>query len=191
MCAQSWDGNPRAMARLSFLRRLTKFQTLFSEMVGPLWGAGAEIEPFFAAVFANELCDLLPEEHLLAARERSVEEFERAVLRSSWAVYLALHLGYCDLGFLNSIRAQMFALSLRGEKVPAIGRAGEVQELVEIVWRSLSEDAVGMVKGTVFTSQSSRAAQKMKSRLERVKSEMIRQDQPAATIFGARGFVSA
>ena len=39
-------------------------------MIGPLWAPGLVIEPFFAAVFANELCELLPPEKLRAARDQ-------------------------------------------------------------------------------------------------------------------------
>jgi hypothetical protein len=72
-------------------------------IVGPLWSSQAKVEPFFVAAFVNELCELLPAESLTTARDRSFDLYENAVLGSSWAVFLALHLGYVDLAFLNRL----------------------------------------------------------------------------------------
>jgi hypothetical protein len=157
-------------------------------MIGPLWGAGLEIEPFFAAVFVNELCDLLSAEVLFAAREKGVQVFEQAVLRSSWAVFLALHLGYCDLAFLNAIRLRIFAEELGQKNPPANGRTGDVQELVEIVGLSLSEDALKRVRGESFALHESRTARKMSGRLERVRAQLVSEEDLSPTIFGPGGF---
>ena len=43
-----------------------------AEMMAPLWGKNFRIEPFFACVFANEFCSLLPGEELMAAREKDL-----------------------------------------------------------------------------------------------------------------------
>jgi hypothetical protein len=158
-------------------------------MIGPLWGAGLVIEPFFAAVFANELCELLPPEKLRLARDQDVLGYERAVLRSGWAVFLALHLGYCDLPFLNQLQQRVFDASFTGVHLPSIGRAADVDELLELVWASMGPEAARAVKGDVFSNNAGRSAQKVAKRLERVVSEaMILDAQPVPTIFGERGF---
>lgn len=158
-------------------------------MIGPLWGAGLVIEPFFATVFANELCELLPPEKLRFARDKDVLGYERAVLRSGWAVFLALHLGYCDLPFLNHLQQQVFDSSFTGVDIPSIGRAADVDELLELVWASMITDPAHAVKGDIFTKNPSRSAQKVARRLERVLGDaMIPAAQPVPTIFGERGF---
>lgn len=158
-------------------------------MIGPLWGAGLVIEPFFAAVFSNELCELLPPEKLRLARDQDVVAYERAVLRSGWAVFLALHLGYCDLPFINQLQQRVFDASFIGVGIPSIGRAADVDELLELVWASMGPDAATAVKGEVFTQHPGRAAQKVARRLARIQDEaMILETQPVPTIYGERGF---
>ncbi|MGK5082626.1 hypothetical protein WDW37_04910 [Bdellovibrionota bacterium FG-1] len=155
-------------------------------MLGPLWGEGEVIEPFFAAIFANELCEPLPQEVLKKARDRDVLAYEQGLLRSGWAVFLALHLGYCNWEFLNAIRTRVFEESLSR---PAMPRSqGEVDELVEIVFASLQADPRAAIQGELFARHSGRAAQKLTTRLQRVQG-MIATAQPVATIFGERGFV--
>jgi hypothetical protein len=159
-------------------------------MLGPLWGAGLVIEPFFAAVFANELCDLLPVEKLRVARDEDVVRYERAVLRSGWAVFLALHLGYCDLPFLNQLQQRVFDASFTGVGIPAVGRAADVDELLEIAWASMGADATVAVRGEVFASHPGRSAQKIARRLTRIQDEaMILETQPVPSIRGEKGFV--
>src|SRR5690606_18653479 len=73
-------------------------------LIGPLWGDGSGIDPFFVSAFAEELCGPIPGERLVAMRERSVERFEEAVFSSSFSVFIALHLGYTELEFLKDLR---------------------------------------------------------------------------------------
>jgi hypothetical protein len=158
-------------------------------LIGPLWAAGAVIEPFFVAVFVNELCDLLPEELLHIARDRDVDEYERAILRSSWAVFLALHLGYCDLTFLNTIRLRVFKSSITGVMKATAGHLSEVDELVAFAWDTLGDNAAALVPGDIFAESPSRAAMKLTARLQRIRTEsMIREQDPVPTIYGERGF---
>src|SRR3712207_6008263 len=56
------------------------------------------------ALFAQELCSALGPELLRDARDRSVSHYLRAQFSSAWAVFLAIHLGYGDLGCLNGLR---------------------------------------------------------------------------------------
>ena len=156
-------------------------------MIGPLWGFGEVIEPFFASVFTNELCRPLPPKLLVASREYSVPVYEDALLRSGWAVFLALHLGYCDLPFLMRLRLRVFRSSMRQQIPDPTRRMSEVDELVEIVSTSLCDDPRRPVTGELFSSHPSRVAQKMSGKLQRIKS-MIPEGQEAASIFGEGGF---
>jgi hypothetical protein len=158
-------------------------------MIGPLWGSGLVLEPFFAAVFSNELCDLLPPEKLKLARDQDYASYERSILRSGWAVFLALHLGYCDLPFLNRLQQRVFDASFTGVGIPSVGQAADVDELLEIVWESMGPNASAAVRGDVFSKSSSRSAQKVARRLERIVTEaMVLEDQPVPSIYGAKGF---
>jgi len=111
------------------------------------------------------------------------------VLRSGWAVFLALHLGYCDLPFLNQLQQRVFDASFTGIGIPSVGRAADVDELLEVVWASMGPDAAAAVKGEVFAGHPGRSAQKVAQRLQRVLHEaMIHEAEPVPTIYGERGF---
>ncbi len=159
-------------------------------ILGPLWGGAVAIEPFFAAVFANELCHLLPGESLRQARDRDVLVYERAIFRSSWAVFLALHLGFCELEFLNRLRLRIFDDTIQNRSSAA--QWSEVDELVAIACDSLDGlQAVNakQLTGAFFSTRGERVCQKITSRLERVKASLAPKDAPVPTIYGERGFV--
>lgn len=181
------------------------------KILGGLWtpsavadSSGAHsigLEPFFIAVFANELCETLPGEMIRAARDADVAKFELAVFRSSWAVFLALHLGYLEMGFLNALRYRVFTENIGAASVTAESKESfrsEVDELVALANESLDNAEVRMIRESLVTGggaapgtnprSSGRIAQKLTTRLERVKSQMLRTDQPLATIFGPKGF---
>ena len=77
-------------------------------LLAPLWGSKPHIDPYFVCVFVNELCDLIPGSKLQPLRDNNVVLYEKAILISSWVVFVALHLGHCDLGFLNRLRTSVF-----------------------------------------------------------------------------------
>lgn len=77
-------------------------------MMAPLWGKKFRIEPFFACVFANEFCSLLPGEELMAAREKDLATLERAIILSAWMVFFSLHTGAADQNYLDHLRLASF-----------------------------------------------------------------------------------
>ncbi|MCM2322573.1 MAG: hypothetical protein NDJ90_04865 [Oligoflexia bacterium] len=157
-------------------------------LLGPLWGRDTQIEPFFLAVFANELCELLPGELLTEVREQSVETYESAMLLSSWAVFLALHIGHCDLGFLNALRVRVFTEAAYGAGEQR--RFAPVDEVISAARRSLpAESRLAPLRADGFVGQTDRVSQKMLSRLRRVIQDLLRPERPVATIFGPGGFV--
>ncbi|MCM2277116.1 MAG: hypothetical protein NDJ89_03495 [Oligoflexia bacterium] len=159
-------------------------------LIGPLWGKDTQIEPFFLAVFVNELCELLPSELLSEVREQSVEGYENALLLSSWTVFLALHLGYCDLAFLNALRLRVFRSSASGEDEP--GAFAPLDEVIGLARATFSlENRLSPFRADVFVGRRDRASLKMVSRLRRVIGSLLRPDAPVATIFGPGGFVDA
>lgn len=160
-------------------------------LVGPLWGDGLRIEPFFVSVFVNELCDVLPGELLRTARDKNVEAYERGVFRSAWGVFLALHLGFCDLGYLNRLRLRIFEREVTGHDSTGFAgtHRGETDELIDVVTKTLVGPKQAILNGTVFASLPGRLSQKLTARLERVKAQLMAKNAPLPTIHGPGGFL--
>lgn len=146
-------------------------------LLGPLWSKSLKVEPFFVAVFTNEICDLLPGDLLISAREKDVRLYERAIFASSWSVFLALMLGYCDRGFLNGIRRKVFDHAIE-QTAPAA--PGEIEELIRV---SLGDPLDEIARGRTWV------VQKINSRLKRVQSQFARPESELPTIYGEKGFV--
>jgi hypothetical protein len=159
--------------------------------IGPVWwdhaGSGPGVEPFLITLFINELCEPLSPEMLHEARDKGVESFERALFRSAWAVFLALHLGYTDLGFIERLRIRVFeenALRMR-----SVVHQGEVDELIAVASVSLKSTRLRIIKGDFFDRRPERVSQKLASRLERVRDGLMSTGSGAPTIYGRKGFV--
>lgn len=167
-------------------------------VMGPLWGTRGEtgtgedleIEPFFVAVFANELCDLLPGESLQAARDASIDNYELAIFRSSWAVWLALTLGWCDLAFLSALRKRVFDAVAMGQALTGAPTdpAVEVDELIACAEKSIKEAKTRALFASDFEQAPTRAAQKLAFRLRRIRKEFSQPIENLPTIYGERGF---
>jgi hypothetical protein len=159
--------------------------------IGPLWWRYTSdkpgIEPFMAAVFANELCDLIPGEKLLKAREESIENFDKALLRSGWVVFLALHLGYSDLDFLNELRFRVFEENIKGD--PELVPENEVDELIAFSYVTFKNIHVRLIKGDLFGKIPGAVAQKISNRIDRIRLEFLSKGRHAPTIYGERGFI--
>ena len=158
------------------------------QVVGTLWGRGVVIEPFFAAIFAHELCAPLSPALALSIHDRNTVSYENALLRSGLAVFLAVHLGYCDLDFLKRLRNQVFQNGLQPQSVQLRGIASEVDDLATLVYDFTLKDPRKAIRGGMFGTAMGRASAKMAARLQRVR-RMVDESKPAATIFGERGFV--
>jgi hypothetical protein len=142
-------------------------------MTAPLWGTKYRIEPFFAGVFVNELCSLLPGEDLMAAREKDIELFERAIILSAWTVFFSLHLGAADQVYLDRVRLASFR-KVMGTEIPQPGtlsldNRSDAGELFRLMSSILEGDKIrDAVEAEVFFSRSERVAQKISARLRRV-----------------------
>jgi hypothetical protein len=135
-------------------------------IIASLWGEGTRVEPFFIATFVNELCDVLDGALLKAARDLDVKRYEEAVFLSSWSVFLSLHLGRCSLEYLNCLRLAIFRATVSGET--PVWREDEV-ELIELARASLEAGAYRSTTGDFFDSREERLAQRLSSRMRRVK----------------------
>lgn len=157
-------------------------------LVGPLWAKGNQIEPFFVSVFANELCDYLPGSLLKSARERSVKHYELAIFRSSWAVFLALHLGMCDLKFINQLRYRVFVETVSGKTLYSEDQT-EIDELIRVANESCKTLETRLLSSQLFEKRSDRTSLKLVNRLRRVEKELIQGDSQLVSIFGSGGFI--
>ncbi len=160
-------------------------------LTGPLWGAEAVIELFFVTVFVSELCEQLPSELLCAARDQDFEKYECAIFRSSWAVFMGLHLGQTDLGHLNRLRKRVFAESMGLPQELEPGFHPEIDELTGLVGALIIDSRISAFRADDLQDRGERVAHKLLSRLTRVKSEMIDANTPAASIYGPGGFADA
>ncbi|MGK5086169.1 hypothetical protein WDW86_01310 [Bdellovibrionota bacterium FG-2] len=158
-------------------------------MMGPLWGAGAAIEPFFIAVLVNELCGLLSPEVLLKCRDHSISDFEYAVLLSSWSVFLALHLGFSDLDFLRALRERVFK-EVSEERSPTTV-TNEVDQLVLLARASLPNEKVRTLQGNWFAGRPENVARRILGRIKRLQDQLIPSAATVASVFGERGFIDA
>ncbi len=161
------------------------------KILGPLWweypNQGAGIEPYLVTIFVNELCQLLPEGQLLLGREKDVEKLDHALFRSSWVVFLALHLGYCDLNFLNDLRLRI--LSVNMNDTAPVRYWNELDELISLSYDSLKNTRVRLIHANFFSDRSEKIAQKLEARLARVLSHFMSKGSQPPSIFGKRGFI--
>ena len=141
------------------------------KVIGPLWtssdGSKVSIDPLTVLVFVQELCDPIPGELLQEASVKSVENYERAYFRSSWAVFLALHLGYCELKYLNKLRARVFLETQ--EVIYKKSISNETDELITHATEVISNGKIETLTPEMWTQKRSRVSQKLESRLRRIK----------------------
>ena len=167
-------------------------------LVVPLWRGGVRIEPFFLCFFADELCDPLPPDALLKAAEENVDLFELTLLRASTAVFLALHLGYCDAKLLSCLRERVFReawpavwpASDGGTIAPLAGELGQILALVQALVpdAEVREVSLERMNETIAGSASGgRGADKLICRLTRVKTELGDTPGLQASLYGEKG----
>jgi hypothetical protein len=73
-----------------------------------LWGKDLRVDPFFCAVFADELCGAFNPEKMVEARETAVVRHDAGILLSSVLTFILLHLGYFDYSALCKIRVMAY-----------------------------------------------------------------------------------
>ena len=160
-------------------------------MTAPVWGGGRGIEAFFATIFCDELCGLLPGEEIKVARDRDLPGFERAVILSAWMVFLSLHIGTSDLAYLEGLRLRSFRKCLgQGIETSGLDDCGESGELYDLLEELLSGELLyGALALAHFEGRNERVAQKIAARIRRVNGELKPALALAGSIHGERGFV--
>jgi len=140
-------------------------------LVGSLWRERLTIDPFFITVLVNELFDSFPEEVLNAARDEDVDKFERSLYQSSWAVFLALHLGYNDLTELKNLRDYVFELSSKNLAINKI--SSEWDELIKLAQESLVSSKIKCLRADYFKTSTDTVCRRLESRMKRVENQIM------------------
>jgi hypothetical protein len=160
--------------------------------IGPVWwkypDAGLGVDPFFITVFVNEICDLLPSQLLAKAREQDVTRMDGALFRSSWVVFLALHIGYIDLEFLNELRLRVFEEYLQSGDT-SLAKKSEIDELIDVAYQSFHSSNVRLLKMEGFNKREEKVSQKLMDRFKRIRKELYSEGSQPPTIYGERGFI--
>ncbi len=163
------------------------------KLIGPLWWEYSEevigVEPFMVSIFVNELCSLLPNEKLLTARDNSTDSYDHALLCSSLAVFIALHLGHCDYSFLNLLRIQTFDRVTSGGAGHLV-RGSYVEDLIELAIHLLNENSA-QITNEILSRRSDIISQRLTGRLERVLTELAQRGDLPPTVYGEEGFINA
>ena len=171
--ALSWKNSSRATPPIPYA-----VSNKILQVLGPLWGDQGDgepgIEPFLAAVCANEVCGLLPPDKLLKAREENVLNLDQALLTSSWSVFRASP-GYYDSEFLRGLRLRVFDEIMSGQ-TQFQGR-DEVEDLIAFAHSSLELSHLHAINPTFLRDMKERIAHKLLGRLERISREFLRLGQ--------------
>ncbi len=154
-------------------------------ILGSVWGSQFEIEPFFVAIFIDELCGSLSSELLESSREKDIQLLEHSILLSSWIIFIALHMGYTNLGYLERIRNRVFKSLLNEEDL--VGADPDLQKIVEIGTYAFKERKGESISGLYFKERSEVVSKKLESRLNRIQKELLG-STPAPSIIGPEGF---
>ena len=156
----------------------------FLRMAGKLWSEGGVIEPFFVAVFAHEFCRPMDGSWMIIARETNVLAYDQAILRSGWATWQAMHLGYLNLSWLTKFRNSVFRV--------ASGLVTERQEILKLLpekWmrdeaqREVALNGQGLDRTSGVVEKA-----KLWSRAERLRTDLIIDRDTFRSIFGPGGF---
>ncbi|MEK6706415.1 MAG: hypothetical protein AABZ06_11575 [Bdellovibrionota bacterium] len=165
------------------------------KIIGPLWrnsgNGGIWVEPFFVSAFTEKFCDPLPQEVLQRSRNQNMPTYERGVLLSSLGVFLGLHLGYCDFGFLNSLRKIFFDVVTLGPGAATCFWSEEIESLFSISSTLLDEFGLSAFEESCFEKRPDRVSVKLWFRLGRIRQSLATIRGPLATVFGEQGIVDA
>lgn len=164
-------------------------------VLGRLWSRGAKVEPFFLCFFVDEFCPPLAIDKMMPVIEKDADLFELALLRSSAAVFLALHIGYTDSNLLFTLRDQAFEDTVSSNRLA--GPGAEIGQMIKLVrkiietndTREISFDGFQKIIDSPVTHFSDKVAIKMRSRLKRIKLEFIGLDSSVSSLYGDMGLI--
>ncbi len=158
-----------------------------ARLIGPLWARGTKLEPFFLSFFADEVCGPIDAATLGQIHDQSVDACELAYLRSSTAVFLALHVGFTEPARLASIRARAFVEIFQpaSDNVPV-----NINEQVLLLARSLITDPdTREITPEAISKIGGAAAAKIIARLDRIGLEFIDHQAEPPSLYGKNGVI--
>lgn len=156
------------------------------KVMGSLWGKDYRVEPFFASVFADELCGSLEPEKMLKAREATVVRHDLGLLLSGAIVFVLLQLGWFDFEFLKEIRKQTYERTTEGEEWKS----------PQNTWESINKDLVHLIESQIPLDPDSLAvldsewAKKILARVRRLEKIPSFKKYESLTIYGPEGFAA-
>jgi hypothetical protein len=156
-----------------------------SLLISDLWFSDLRVEPFFAAVFAQELCTPIDPKLLLWARDEAVMLHDHGLLLSGLFVFVAVQVGWIDLDELSRLRSEIYEKTIKCEdwSKPKNEAESIVADLHEIInsKRQLSlEDLAGFQ--TEWASQ-------LRSRLKGWSPRLTTKPERAPSVYGPQGFI--
>lgn len=151
------------------------------QCLGPLWGAELAIDPYFLVAMIQEFMGPIEAARLIALREQNVLNYERALLFSSWATFIALQYGWTNLEWLRAWRLSAFE-SVSGHEPRFIGEAMQLFHICGATFRPEQQ----YFSGTWLNQPAGTVASKLGSRLDRIRHEW-NQEAPAPDSLGERG----
>jgi hypothetical protein len=150
----------------------------------PLWGRELCIDPFFTAVFADELCGTFLPEKMIESRELTVIRHDLGILLSGLSVFVLLHLGRFDLKQLIDIRFSIYEATVDCDEdweSPTLEWHLVVRDLKRIIENNdyFSVDAIQKVP--------SEWARKLLGRIQRIQKSSKLRSYPSLKFSGGKG----
>ena len=152
-----------------------------------LWGSELRVEPFYSAVFADELCGSLPPDNILVARETAVVRHEMGILLTGVLTFVLLQLGWLDLDRLTQIRLDVYQ---------AIVESDEDWEMPKQDWQIIARDLKKMVsENSALTPEYLKGvpaewSKKLLGRLERIRQLPNLKNYPSIKVSEEKGHVA-
>lgn len=170
---------------VKFPRATFELMKEVSLMVSDLWFSNLQVEPFFAAVFAQELCEPIDPKVLLRAREEAVMLHDHALLLSGLFVFVAVQLGWIDLAELSQIRKSIYERTIACENwsQPKSEADAVVADLHQIIQE---KKALGIQDLADFSTEW---AAQLKARLKGWSARLSTRPERAPSIYGPNGFL--
>ena len=134
--------------------------------VSTLWGKNLSIDPFYSAVFADELCGTFDHLKILHARETAVVRHEMGILLSGLLTFVLLHLGWLDFKMIQTARFDVYQAIVDDDEnweEPT----SELELISRDIKRIVNEEGVLTVNSLIRTP--SEWAKKLLGRLDRIK----------------------
>jgi hypothetical protein len=156
-----------------------------SHVMSELWCSDLKIEPFFAAVFAQELCDPIDPELLVWARENAVVRHDEGLLLSGMFIFVAVQLGWLHLSELSRMRLEIYKRTVKGEEWQTAHSEAEVmiRDLKGFI------DLKGEVSSSDLRVQDTEWSRLLAARLEIWKPRLESRHEKSPSIFGPQGFM--